>query len=175
MIYNQGDTFYPEPFVQSGVLTAAVDWSLVKSDGTFTVNQTAMSKTGTLWYDSTGVTLASSNATYTVFYREDSGEYIKGEKVIVVAGDRIQKNVAISNFQFFMQDSSGVAVTGLSITSERSIDGAAFAATTNSAAEISDGWYDIDLSAADLNGDTIALRFSGTGAIDATATIVTET
>ena len=56
--------------------------------------------------------------------------------------------------------------TGLTITAERSIDGGAFTSMANSAAEISDGWYKINLAQADTNGDLIAYRFTSAGAND---------
>jgi hypothetical protein len=88
----------------------------------------------------------------------------------------IQKNTALSNFEFFMVDSTDhiTPKTGLTITSQRSIDGAAFASTANTAAEVSNGLYKINLAAADLNGDVITLRFSSTGADDRVITIVTD-
>lgn len=90
---------------------------------------------------------------------------------------RVKKNTALPKFMFMMIDSSDHAtpITGRTVTAERSIDGAAFAACANSVTEISDGWYYIDLAAADLNGDVIALRFAATGADDQGFTIVTQT
>jgi len=87
-----------------------------------------------------------------------------------------QKNTAFTNFPFMMVDSTDgrTAKTGLSITATRSIDGAAFGACANAAAELSNGIYTIDLAAADLNGDVIVLRFTGTDADDAFFTIRTE-
>ena len=93
------------------------------------------------------------------------------------AKSRILKNTALSNFMFLMVDSTDhvTSKTGLTITATRSIDGAAFAACANSATEVSAGIYKIDLAAADLNGDVITLRFSGTAADDRFITIVTQT
>jgi hypothetical protein len=85
-----------------------------------------------------------------------------------------KKNTALSAFPFVMVDNSGVPRTGLtSITAQRSIDGGAFASCTNSVAEVSNGDYKIDLSAGDMNGRTIILRFTATGAQDRLITIVT--
>ena len=61
-----------------------------------------------------------------------------------------------------MVDSSEDPATTETVTAQRSIDGAAFASCTNSVTELSNGVYNIDLSAADLNGDNIMLRFSST-------------
>jgi hypothetical protein len=90
---------------------------------------------------------------------------------------RVKKNVAISNFEFYMVDSTDhvTGKTGLTVTSERSIDGGAFVATTNSASEVSGGVYKINLSAADLNGNVISLKFTSAGADARLITIVTNT
>lgn len=89
---------------------------------------------------------------------------------------KVTKNVALNNFTFLMVDSTDHVTpkTGLTVTAQRSIDGAAFAAAANSVVEISNGAYKINLAAADLNGDTIMLRFTATGADDRLITIVTQ-
>lgn len=86
----------------------------------------------------------------------------------------IKKNQALAAFSFPMFDTTGAPRTGLTVTSQRSIDGGSFASCTNSAAEIGNGWYKIALSAADLNGDCIAFRFSSLGVQDTDVTIVTQ-
>jgi hypothetical protein len=88
----------------------------------------------------------------------------------------VKKNTALSNFSFAMTDKSThySFVAGQVITGARSIDGGAFAACTNSVVEIGAGVYKIDLSAADLNGNVIVLRFIAAGADDRLITIVTE-
>ena len=91
----------------------------------------------------------------------------------------IKKNQAIANFPFVMKDDTGAPLTGSTVTVTRSLDGAAFGATTaGTATEISSGWYQIDLSASDTNGDTVALRFTGSGGsgtpADGGVTIITE-
>lgn len=89
---------------------------------------------------------------------------------------RMAKNTAFSNFVFKMVQSGNhvTPLTGAVITSQRSIDGGAFAAASNSASEISNGWYKIDLSAADLNGDSIALKFTAASGDQRDITIVTQ-
>ena len=64
--------------------------------------------------------------------------------------------------------------TGLTITGTRSIDGGAFASLTNAESEVASGVYKVSLSAADLNGKVITLRFTATNADDRLITIVTE-
>lgn len=81
----------------------------------------------------------------------------------------IKKNTALSNFPLFQTDITDhvTGLTGITFAaseSQRSIDGAAFANTTNVPTEVANGAYKVNLSAADLNGDTIILKFTGTGA-----------
>ncbi len=88
----------------------------------------------------------------------------------------VQKNTALSGFTFFMADSSDhvSGKTGLTVTAQRSLDGAAFGACANSVSEIGSGWYKIDLAAADLNGNVVALKFTATGADPTGFTIKTS-
>lgn len=87
----------------------------------------------------------------------------------------IKKNVAFPGFSFTMYDSTTHApATGLTVTAERSIDGGAFAACSNAVSEVSSGGYKINLSATDMNGDSIKLKFTATGADQQDITIVTQ-
>lgn len=88
----------------------------------------------------------------------------------------LRKNVARANYMFKMVDETDLktAETGATVTATRSIDGAAFAACANSIAEVSNGWYKIDLATTDLNGDVIVLRFTGTGCHPYEAVIITQ-
>lgn len=83
--------------------------------------------------------------------------------------EAIKKNQALAAFEFLMVDTADhvTGMTGLAVTAEVSIDGGAFAACTNSPTEVAFGVYKIDLSAADLNGNVITLKFTAAGA-DAT-------
>lgn len=87
----------------------------------------------------------------------------------------IRRNAAFSAFPFVMFDAvSKTLKTGLTVTAERSIDGAAFAACANSPAEVGGGMYNIDLAAADLAGTVIMLKFSATGADTSFIAVVTQ-
>lgn len=86
----------------------------------------------------------------------------------------IKKNSALSNFPFQMTDTSGALLTGLTITSQVSIDGGSFGATVNTATEVAYGWYVINLVAADMNGNVIKLRFSSGSAADTDVTLFTQ-
>ena len=89
---------------------------------------------------------------------------------------QIKKNTALAGFTFYMVSTvdniSGA--TGLTVTEEVSIDGGAFGALTNAFSEIGSGVYKIDLDAADLNGDTITLKFTAPGANAEVISIITQ-
>lgn len=97
--------------------------------------------------------------------------------VTVTRAVQPQQNIALSNIMFLMVDDTDHVTpkTGLTVTGERSIDAGAFAAVTGTIAEISDGIYQFDASAADMNGAFITFRFSGTAADDTFITFETTT
>ncbi len=72
------------------------------------------------------------------------------------------KNVALSTFEFLMVLSSDDVTpgTGLTVTGEVSIDGAAFTGLTNAITEVANGFYKVDFTAAELNGDVIGFKFT---------------
>lgn len=94
---------------------------------------------------------------------------------LIVVTSAPKKNVALPNFEFVMVLASDhvTGATGLSITSQRSRDAEALGATDNTATEVSDGIYRINLSADDMNGDQVTLRFSAATADDRIITIIT--
>lgn len=76
------------------------------------------------------------------------------------------QNVAFDNINFlFVATSDHVTpvtgATGMSVT--RSIDSAPFGASTGTLAEVANGIYQYDASAADMNGGVITFRFRATG------------
>ena len=87
----------------------------------------------------------------------------------------IAKNATFSNFEFLMVLASDgeTPATGLTVTGQRSIDGAAFATVGGTIAEVSNGIYQFDALAADTNGDVITWRFSSATALDRFVTIKT--
>lgn len=86
----------------------------------------------------------------------------------------IKKNTAQTNFGFVMLNTGGTPATGLTVTAQRSIDGAAFGACANSVTEIANGFYKLDLAAGDVNGTVINFRFSATNARDTQLTVITN-
>lgn len=76
------------------------------------------------------------------------------------------QNVAFSNIPFIFVAASDhvtpvTSATGSAVT--RSIDGGAFGAGTGTIAEVGNGSYQYDASAADMNGGIIQFRFTATG------------
>lgn len=85
-----------------------------------------------------------------------------------------KKNAALGGFQFFLaKTADSLPATGKTVTATRSLDGGSFAPCANAVVEISGGWYKIDLAAADLNGNTVALQFSASGADSALFNLIT--
>ena len=73
----------------------------------------------------------------------------------------ITKNVALSDFNFYMVLSSDhvTEATGKTVVGTISKDGGAFAALTNSITEIASGMYKVDLTQAEMNADVVTLKF----------------
>lgn len=90
-------------------------------------------------------------------------------------GPALLRNVALSNLEFLMVDSTDHVTpkTGLTISGTRSIDGGAFGAVTGTFAEVANGIYQFDATAADMNGGIITFRFTGTAADDTFVTVKT--
>lgn len=143
---------------------------------TFTGNLTGSVNSLTTW-DKTGYAIGTGGITDLSFAANaiNAAALATDATTEITAGIRIKKNTALANFMFLMVDSTDHVTpkTGLTITATRSIDGAAFAACANSATEVANGMYKINLAATDLNGDVITLRFTGTAADARLITIVT--
>ena len=88
---------------------------------------------------------------------------------------RPKKNTGLDNFMFPMFDATTKnPKTGLTVTAERSIDGNPLSPCSNAVNELSNGIYRVSLSADDLNGDKVMLRFSATGSDDQLVEIITQ-
>ncbi len=78
-----------------------------------------------------------------------------------------KKNTALNNTYIYLVQSTDhvTPLTGATPTVEISQDGGAFAAMNGSSAiaEISDGFYQLDLVASDMNADTLAIKVTATG------------
>jgi hypothetical protein len=82
--------------------------------------------------------------------------------------DGIKKNTAYTAYTFLMVDSTDhvTAKTGLTVAGSYTGDGSAVASLTNTGAitEISNGLYEIDLTAGELNYNNVHLIFTSSGA-----------
>lgn len=89
---------------------------------------------------------------------------------------QLKKNQSLAAFPFPMFDSTGNPKTGLTVSCQRSLDGAAFASINSgtAAVEIGNGWYYTPLLAGDTNGNAIAFRFSASGAQDTDWTFIAQ-
>lgn len=89
----------------------------------------------------------------------------------------VKKNAALNGFMFLMLSSTDhiTPATGLTITSQVSINGGAFGATVNTATEIGSGIYTLNLAAADTNGSTLMFLFTSTGADNRYIEVITQT
>jgi hypothetical protein len=88
---------------------------------------------------------------------------------------RFKKNQALANYPFVMTDSTNHnPATGLTVAVTRSLDGSGTFTSVGTATEMANGWYQIDLAAGDMNGDTVALKMTASGADDLGITLLTE-
>lgn len=122
----------------------------------------------------TGTTLPATLATI-AGYLDTEIAAIKAKTDLRPSG--IPKNVALSNVPFVMALSSDhiTSATGKTVTTQISKDGGAFANTTNSASEIGNGVYKIDLTQTEMNADKVTLKCTETNCDQRTVTIFTST
>ena len=86
----------------------------------------------------------------------------------------VKKNTAFT-LTFPMTDSTThTPKIGLTVTSNRTIDGGSITATTNSVTELGGGLYVLQLSSGDTNGSMVTLQFTATGADTRFIGIVTQ-
>ena len=116
-----------------------------------------------------------SDATGRIFY-SSIRQTMRGTDGANTTQDGIPKNAIFNNFEFPMVLTSDhyTAATAKTVTGEKSIDGAAFAAVVGTIAEVGSGLYQCDLTAADTNGDVITYKFSATDADDTFVTVTTR-
>lgn len=76
-----------------------------------------------------------------------------------------KKNTAVTAFMFYMELTAGGPAEGVSISVQISKDGGAFTGVSDgsgTATEVSDGWYQVDLTGTEMNADEVALIATGT-------------
>jgi hypothetical protein len=77
---------------------------------------------------------------------------------------RYAKNTASQKVYFTLVDSTDHVTrkTGITVTAQRSLDGAAFGSATGTVTEVGSGVYYLSTSTADINADDVVFRFTGT-------------
>ncbi len=165
--------------------TNFADLSIVITTGLVDITQAAADK---VWSTAARILTAATNITSTggTTFTQTGDSFARlgapagasvSADILEVEGQtrKIKKNEAFSDLTFLMVDSTTKdPKTGLTITEEVSKDGAAFGDATGTAAEIANGIYQMDASAADMNADVLIFRFSSAGADDTFVTIVTK-
>jgi hypothetical protein len=164
----------------SGTTTTFVDTGLTQSDTDYWKGSLVRFTNGTLDKQTrliTGFNTSTDTVTFapatTVAVGTHSYEFLPfsfGTPGIAT----LPRATAFSNYPLRLRLTSDkfTAVTGATVTCTRSLDGAAFAGCTTSAStEVASGWYKHNLSAADLTGDVIILRFTSTGGSPGTADV----
>lgn len=88
-------------------------------------------------------------------------------------GEGIAKGAALNAFTFSMFDLNGNPATGLTVALYIAKDGGSFTLATNTVVETGMGFYDVDLTALEMDANVIALGATATGAGQCSLTIVT--
>lgn len=167
---NTGTWTGPVGSVTAGVTVAT------NSDKTgYSLTQTFPSNFASLLISAGGTVTANVGATFPTNFSSLSID--SSGRVTVAPGQfTVKKNTGLSGFTFPMYSSSAPndLQSGLTVIATVSIDGGALQSTVNSVTAVGSGLYKINLAAADLNGTTITLVFTATGALDSTVTLVTQ-
>jgi len=87
----------------------------------------------------------------------------------------VMRNTAFNNFQFLMVSSTNhiTPATGLTVSGQYLLDGGDWTALTNAVVEVGNGIYRVNLTAAELDGEIVTLRFTALNADARYITIVT--
>lgn len=144
--------------------------------------------------DTIAMTLFPGTFTYYAKFTPDAGKFIVNkavytdeslaeintaypqgsDSITAVESSGPVKNSDFPGFTFPMFDLSGTPKTGLTVTAQRTIDGAALAACTNAVTEVGGGYYKIDLAAADMNGSSLGFKMTATGALATLFELITQ-
>jgi hypothetical protein len=148
------------------VAVGTIEWTGTASVGTLEALNTAIPGSPTA--DSINERIKTIDDAYTAT-RAGYLDYLNG-----TVPARLKKNTAFAKFMFYLEANDGTAATGKTVTATRSLDGAAFAACTNSVVEVASGWYYIDLAAGDLNGNSVAMRFTASSTKTRNIMVITQ-
>lgn len=92
------------------------------------------------------------------------GSVTGGATAASLNATRYAKNTASQKVYFTLVDSTDHVTrkTGITVTAQRSLDGAAFGSATGTVTEVGSGVYYLSTSTADINADDVVFRFTGT-------------
>ena len=161
--YWNGDWLsFTTPAGNAGLVRRITDWDLASNTFTFTPAIPLAPVSGNL-YD----IMPRAEVDVGTWLGVLVSALINGRVPAEVAS-RYKKNTATANIMFLMRDDVDHVTpeAGHSPTGTRYIDAAAPAAVTGTIAEISEGLYQFDASAADMDGDDIVFRFVASGVDD---------
>ena len=167
VVVQDASVCIPAPAVRAMVIPAQVYDSLVGGTDLLDVNTSQLGGTAQTGRD-IGASVLLSSGTGTGQVSLSSG------RVLIQSG--LQKNTALTKFQFLMTDSTNHnPATGLTVTGTISKDGGAYASISpDSVTEVGNGMYEVDLSATEMNANNVSLRFTATGADDRNITLRTD-
>lgn len=89
------------------------------------------------------------------------------------AAGPFKKGVAVLKFAFYVELTAGGPATGKTVTVQVSKDGGAFSTVSDTVTEISNGWYEVDLSATEMNADVVAFKATAALCNQVNLTLVT--
>lgn len=122
------------------------------------------------------LTMAASDlpaATTSFFFTATSA--IPVEKTVVTGLGLYARNTAGQHLGFgLVSATTGLGVTGATVTVYRSVDGATQATATGTVTELGLGHYDFAPSAADLDGEEVTFLFRAAGAVPLEKTVLTQ-
>lgn len=85
----------------------------------------------------------------------------------------VKKNVAIPKFTFYLELDAGGPATSKTVTVQVSKDGGSFGTVSDTVTEIGSGFYEVDLSATEMNADVVAFKATATATKQRNITFLT--
>lgn len=146
--------------------TGATVTTKVTKDGTQAAGAGTVTELGSGQYKYVP-TQSETNATSVGFHFSATG--IVPVNIHCFTSPAFARSVAFSDFLFYMTDSTNHAgLAGLvdaNFTAKQySLDGAAFTGLSGTITDVGGGWYKISLTASELAGNNVGLRFAASGA-----------
>lgn len=89
------------------------------------------------------------------------------------AAGPFKKGVVVPKFMFYVELTAGGPATAKTVTVQVAKDGGAFSTVSDTVTEISNGWYEVDLSATEMNADVVAFKATAALCNQVNLTLVT--